>query len=558
MRRILALVLCIFLFAVPVHAANAAASVNSTVFVTENSACQVSLEIDIRLDEPARGLNFPLGTDIYGVTLNGTNAALIQSGGLTCVDLSHLDGKTGNYTCNISFTINSVVSTDDKGNHIVTIPLLQGFTFPVEKMDFSVTFPTEFETVPTFTSGYHGQDIERQMSYHIIGSTIRGSLGQSLKDSETMFLKLTVPKDMFPAGQTFGGTLTFDAAAMAACVGAALLYWLLAMGCLPHRAHRRATVPEGICAGEMAPYLVRKNADLPAMVIQWAQLGYLTIHPTKRGQVWLEKKMDMGNERSTFELRCFKDLFGSKTRLDATTPRFQKVYDKVIIGSRRKTNGFRSRAVCPLIFRGISALMGAFAGIAMGDSISTHHTWRLVIMAGLGLLCLLLCWFIQEGMGCLHLRSKASTKLAVLAAIVLLNAGFLCGCGLYALAALVWSLLAGLMAFYGGRRSDNGLRIYTEILGLRKHISGAESAELKRILASNRNYYYELAPYALVFGLDKSFASQFGDARLPACTWLVTPGDDRTAESWYLQLRKVYMAMLRGRKPTLAEKIFGK
>ena len=86
----------------------------------------------------------------------------------------------------------------------------------------------------------------------------------------------------------------------------------------------------------------------------------------------------------------------------------------------------------------------------------------------------------------------------------------------------------------------------------------AGQQELRRILASNRNYYFELAPYALILGVDKTFAEKFGDARLPACTWLVSGIDVRTAPEWYPQLREVYTAMHRERKGTLAEKIFGK
>lgn len=558
MRRILAFILCVFLFAVPVSAANAAASVKTTATVTENSACSVTIEAEIRLDEPARGIKFPLGTDIRSVTLNGTAAPLTQSGGITSVDLSHLDGKTGLYSCTISYFLNSVVTTDDDGKQLVTVPLLYGFPYPVEQMSFSVTMPTEFDTVPAFYSGYHGQDIERQMTATIGGSVIRGSVSQPLKDSETLFMKLTAPVGMFPASQTFGGSLSFDAAAMAICAALALCWWILTMRCLPRLSPRRATVPEGICAGEMAPYLIRKNADLAAMVLQWAQLGYLIIHLDDNGRVFLHKKMDMGNERGTFEQRSFRDLFGAKMMLDATGQRFQRAAEQTSLKGRRRTNGYRYPAGGERIFRFVSALLGLFAGIAMGDSISTDHNWRLVIMGVLGIVCFLLCWFIQDGMACLHLRSKSALKLSALSSILLMTAGILCGCWGYALCALVWNLLAGIMTFYGGRRTDNGNRICTEILGLRRYMRKASKKELRRILAANRNYYFELAPYALVFGLDKQFATKFGNARLPACTWLVTGIDNRTAPDWYLQLREVYTAMHRDRKPTLSERIFGK
>lgn len=558
MRRVIALLVCIFLFAVPAHAANAAPAVSTTAVVTENGACQVTIEADIRLDEPARGLKFPLGTDIHSVTLNGSAAPLTQSGGITSINLSHLDGKMGLYSCTISYTVNSVVTVDEDGKQIVTVPLLYGFPYPVETMSFSVTMPTEFDTVPAFYSGYHGQDIERQMSASVSGTVIRGSVAQELKDSETLFLTLAAPEGMFPASRTFGGSLGFDAAAMAVCAVLALLYWILTMRCLPRIAPRRATVPEGICAGQLGPYLVHRGADLPVMVLQWAQLGYLIIHMDENGRVFLHKKMDMGNERSTFELRCFRDLFGRKRMLEASGFRFQKVCDKAAALSRRQSNGYRFSRGSEGLFRLLSCLLGLFAGIAMGDTISTNHTWRLIVMGALGAASFALCWFIQDAMSCLHLRGKAPLKLGIAAAAVLLAAGFLCRCFTYSLGAVVWNLIAGVMAAYGGRRTDNGSRIFTEILGLRRHMRKAGKGELRRILASNRNYYFELSPYALALGVDKTFAEKFGDARLPACTWLVTGIDSRTAPEWYTQLREVYQAMTRDRKPTLAERIFGK
>ena len=558
MRRIIALLVCIVLFALPVSAANAAVSVSTTAVVNENSSCYVTIEAQIRLDDPARGLRFPLGTDIDSVTLNGAPAALKQSGGITSVDLSHLDGKMGLHSCTIAYTVNSVVTVDDDGRQIVTVPLLYGFPYPVEEMSFHVTMPREFESVPAFRSGYHGQDIERQMTASVEGAVIQGRVDQELKDSETLFMTLTAPAGMFPASRTFGGSLPFDAAAMGICAALALLCSLLTMRCLPRLSPRRPTAPEGISAGQLGSYLVRRAADLPVMVLQWAQLGYLIIHLDDNGRVFLHKKMDMGNERSAFEQRCFRDLFGRKQMVDVSGYRFQKVCEKAAAVSRRATNGYRSPLGSARLFRLISCLLGIFAGIAMGDTISTDHNLRLAIMGALGAVCFVLCWLIQDGMDCLHLRGRAQLKLGLIATAALLAVGGYCRCLPYALGAAAWNLLAGLMAAYGGRRTENGDRIRGEILGLRRYMRKAGPAELRRILSSNRNYYFELAPYALALGLDKQFALKFGNARLPACTWLVSGIDSRTAPEWYTQLREAYSAMIRNRRPTLAERIFGK
>ena len=558
MRRVIALLICIFLFALPAHAANTAPRVSTTAVVNENGTCHVTIEADIRLDDPARGLKFPLGTDIKSVTLNGSPAPLSQSEGITSVNLSHLDGKLGLYSCSISYEINSVVEMIEGEKQLVTVPLLYGFPYPVEDMSFTVTLPSRFDSVPTFYSGYHGQDIERQMSASISGSVIRGSVSQELKDSETLFMELVAPKGMFPTGQTFGGSLHFDALAMAVFAAVAFLYWILRMGCLPRYSPRRSTPTEGLCAGQVPTYLTRRPGDLPAMVLQWAQLGYLIIHLDDNGRVFLHKKMNMGNERSVFEQRCFRDLFGRKMMMDATGYRFQRAADKAAALSRRQAGGYRNPMTSVLAFRLLSCLVGLFAGVAMGDAISTDHTWRIILMALFGVAGGLLSWIILTGLDCLHTRSKAGLKLSLCAAAVLLFASFACHSIAYGAAAAAWSLVAGLLAAYGGKRNENGARIYSELLGLRRHMRKAGTTELCRILSANRNYYFELAPFALILGVDKVLAEKFGNARLPACTWLVSGVDVRTAPEWYPQLREVYNAMHRERKPTLAERIFGK
>ena len=92
MRRLAALLICIFLFAMPVSATNAAVSVRTTAVVTENSSCQVTIDVDIRLDEPSRGLKFPLGKDIHSVTLNGASASVSESGGIPEESQGNLSG----------------------------------------------------------------------------------------------------------------------------------------------------------------------------------------------------------------------------------------------------------------------------------------------------------------------------------------------------------------------------------------------------------------------------------------------------------------------------------
>ena len=81
-------------------------------------------------------------------------------------------------------------------------------------------------------------------------------------------------------------------------------------------------------------------------------------------------------------------------------------------------------------------------------------------------------------------------------------------------------------------------------MGLRRYMCRVNRQELARIMRSNPDYYYELAPYALALGVDKRFAKNFGSLKLTHCTWLNTGmGAPGTAGEWYLQLREVLVAM---------------
>lgn len=546
MRRIIAVILCVLLLTTTVYASNAVSSASSTGSVTQSGTCQITLTATIRLDSPVSSLSFPLGTDVSGVSLNGGSASLKKENGVSCVNLNYLRNQTGSFPLTIHYTVNNVVSTDEEtGSRTISVPLLYGFKYPVEQMSFSVSMPAEFDAAPVFYSGYHEQDIERSITYSISGTTISGTVNTQLKDSETLFLTLTAPEGMFPQSYAAGGSLVFDSWAMGICAVLAFAYWLLTMSRLPNWPIYRSTPPEGISAGVVASYLVRKPADLTMMVIHWAQLGYLIMHLDDNGRVILHKKMDMGNERSAFEQRCFKNLFAKKQMLDATGYRYARVYENTARISQRYAAGYSKDSGNPMLLRLLSTGVGLFAGIAIGDCVSTSPAWRVIWMMLFAILVTLAVWQIQKGMYSLRLQDKTDLIYAVIWVVAVLGTGLVVSKAMmYAAIAVGWGLLAGLLGAFGGRRSENGSRNYADLMGLRRYMRRVSKAELARILRSNPDYYYELAPFAIAMGVDKKFAKQFGSLRIPACSWLVSGMDaPRTPNEWYPLLREAVDAM---------------
>jgi hypothetical protein len=109
---------------------------------------------------------------------------------------------------------------------------------------------------------------------------------------------------------------------------------------------------------------------------------------------------------------------------------------------------------------------------------------------------------------------------------------------------LVTQWLAGFAAAFGGRRTETGKRILSELLGLRRYFLSASGTALRQNLENNPDYYYTIAPFALAMGVDRALAYRFGDARLPGCPWLTTGMDGHlTAGEWNQLLRSAVYAL---------------
>lgn len=556
MRRLMLFVLCIALLTTAVFGADQATSIQSAATVASDGSCQVTLIASIHLDSGEDDLTFPLPASAKNVKINNARARGYRTDDAYEVNLAGITGgMAGDFTITFSYTLPAVVHTEEEVGHVLTMPLLCGFDYPVEKMEFTVTLPGTFTTKPTFSSGYHQESIESSMAYTISGATISGVLSERLQDHETLTMRLLVPEELFLQSVV---SLYEDGpyrVVMAMLTALALLYWLLTLRAVPPRRVRCATPPEGISAGELGSRLVLQGADLTMMVLTWAQLGYLLITMDDSGRVFLHKRMDMGNERSGFEAHYFRSLFRRHKTIDGTGYRYAQLCRKAASEIPNVRSGFLSVSGNPKLFRALCAGIGAAAGAALGGALASSFGWRILLTIVLGIAGAVASWLIQSGCKCLHLRDKQPALIGLGCIVVWLILCVVAGQLVLAVLAIMAQILGGFAAAYGGRRSELGKQATSEILGLRRYLKTVSQEELRRILKSNPDYYYELAPYALALGVDKAFAKRFEHLHQPNCTYLITGIETRhTAMEWYPLLREAVNALNAGQKKLKFEK----
>lgn len=548
MRRIATAVLAVFLLVcliLPVSAATGASSAGYHTTVSVDGSCQVTLTLTLHLEQAVSELTFPLPRKAGNVTLNGSWVRTKTTTNARIVDLSHQFGNlTGDFTVTLQYTLSNVVTKQADGAMQLELPILAGFSYPIEALSFSITLPGEISEVPTFSSGYHGINIEKDLSYSVSGATISGASTASLKDLETLTLYLPVDQALFPQAQRLSLNFDFPFVAISVCVLLALVYWLVFLRTPMARRVRWSSPPAGYSAGQLSSVLTLQGPDLTMLIFSWAQLGYLRIQTDGQSRVLLHKRMDMGNERNNLEQRCFRELFAKQDVVDCSGARYLRLCQRLSGLSGGIAHLLHPYSGNPRIFRCLAALIGLFVGGSMGAILSSEAAlqWLVVAVSSLagvaGSYCIQ-AWAVQ-------LRGRGHDKLlrCGLCCAGWLLAGILTDQLLWSILLIAAELLAGLMAFYGGRRTEEGCQLIGQLLGLRHYLRTVPKDTLRQLCEQSPEYFFDLIPYAMALGVDRSFARRFGTRQLPACPYLVTKNNsDRDAGQWLLLLRKTAAVM---------------
>lgn len=558
MRRFFIVVLCVFLLAVTVSAAGTVTDLQSATQVNSDGTCQVSVTFQLQVDSSSDSLIFPIPAKARDVSLNGRNIRSPLKSGVRTVDLSDVVHGAGVYTVTVHYSLPDSVIIDEDDRLILQFDLLSGFLYPIEKMEFSITLPGAPENDPHFVSTYYQETADALMDLNIRGNTISGTVSQMLKDQETLTMSLLVSESMFPQSVAKKWHIGTDDVMMLFLAALAFVYWLLTMRALPPRRTRRASEPEGLTAGELGCCLTGEGVDFTMLVLSWARMGYLMIQLEDGGRVLLHKRMEMGNERSEFEMRYFKTLFGRRQTVDGTGSHYARLCRKAAKVTPNIRAYYRRGSGNPYIFRAVCTIIGLLGGISLAVAFANDTVWQVLLSIVLGAFTVTASWLIQTGARALHLRRKLTMLIGLGCSALWLLLGIWAGEWALALLLILSQWLCGLAAGYGGRRSELGRLYMSQILGLRRYMRKITGTDLQRTLQQNPDYYYALAPYAMAMGVDRAFARQFGSRELPECTYMITGKDDHlTARQWNEKLRTV-IATLDERQQRLAfEKFLG-
>lgn len=563
--RVFFFILCICMLTTAVSAQTTATDVSSVINVSSDGRCQVSMTVRLHLDSAASGLTFPLPKNAQNVSVNGNSARTFVSAvdpDVVLADLSSHNGVMGDYQLMFAYTLPDVLYTEQptattKAKLMMEIPLLSGFDYPVDSMSFSVTMPGEVTGKPAFTSSYMQTGIESRLTAFVGGQIINGATTQGLQDREKVALVMQVPEEMFPGKLVIERTGNPEIVPMSIFGALALLYWIVFMRTLPVLRHDRSVPIEGTTAGDLGCRLTAAGVDLTMMVFTWAQLGYLRLRVDRLGRVILEKRMDMGNERSDFEVRTFASLFAKGDFVDATGIRYARLCRYVAETVSGIKEMYTKRAGNVKIFRILGCGISLFCGICFAMNLAKSQILRTMLSILFVILGVTTAWGIQGGMYKMHVRGKIPVYIASICGALWIILGIVAGQWIIGLAVVAAQYLVGLLAAYGGRRSELGMYNAGQVLGLRHFLRKLDEKTAQRLMENNPDYFFDMLPYAIALGVDGRFAKAFDRMRLPECHYLlVARNDKRTAAEWALLVRKIADRMDKRQRKLELEKWF--
>lgn len=547
MRRIFMLLLCCVLMAgiiaMPVSAESTATKVESIVTVTPSGDCIVSTSARLYLDSPMENLTFPVPLNATDITLNGGTARTSKTATAIEVDISRISGGMAgeiplalNY--NLPGAVQAIVTEENGIKKVNTgylqlvLPLLSSFELPVQELSFVVTLPDSIPYQPTFSSIYQQTDIEASLTYEIDKAMITGRSILPLNDHEAVTMNMVVNRSMFPTVNIRIRDGNPEITPMLIFAGLALLYWILFLRTWPLIRSRSVTPPEGVTAGEMGCHLTLAGGDLTMMVFNWAQLGYILIH-RDGGRVMLHKRMEMGNERSPFEIKVYRMLFGNRRTVDATSFQFARLSRKIFAMIPGERNLCKPYSGNTKIFRALACGSQVFCGICVAMNMTSIGFLQVILSIILAAFGAISAWQIHEVAYRTHLRGKTRVFIGLTFIAIWILLGILCGQWIIPTCAALGQWVIGYLAAYGGRRSDVGRHDAGKILGLRSYLKHISKEDIHRMLKTDPEYFFNMAPFALSLGIIHPFAKNFGSIKMDQCPYLVTRvHGKRTAEEW--------------------------
>ena len=514
-------------------------SYDVNVVTDEDHVFHVSEEIHVDFNMPRHGIYryIPDGGryyDVRNVSVQGYDYQVYSESGNTVVQIGNGDYYVdGSQTYRVSYDIVGYKDDSDAEDYLSLDLLPTGWNTEIGSASLRIEFPKEIDDIKTYVGAYGSESMDGYFDVSTNGRVYTAVSRQTLPQGVGLTISATLPEGYWVGAYTRDESLPLIYGLLAMMGMLMLLLWFAIGRDNPVIPTVEFYPPEDMDPLEIA-YVGNDDVstkDISALFLWMASKGYVEIRSDGKKSFTLVKKADLqGEEHHTREI--FRTLFSGrqKVQLQNLPSRFGEVAASIpsdvkkTMEKRKPSFSAASKAGRAV---GLAFCLIIPATAAIADAWLTHGA---ALGTGLSGLILALIMFISMTavVGRTDaFRTKKKPIGIILGMIIFLGAALaetwmiLQDYPLLAVIFLCSILAAGVATIFVRRRMNNEL--YGRVLGFREFIKTAEYDRLKMLSDENPEYFFNIMPYACVFGMSTKWADKFADFQIPQPSWYHTP-----------------------------------
>lgn len=470
----------------------------------------------------------------------------------------------GEVVYSIQYTIHFPDDGYDNADFIYTSVLGAKCPFTIKEFNYYITFdkplPDSFVDNIKVRSGNNGSKANAlKATCDVIGSNMISGTATNIRHHNAITLYAELPQGYWEDPASSAGirmawwadwfTNSFPSFPTLLFVCVCILFVVVFVKLLMGRSNKRPipvieySAPDDISSAEVG-YIIDLSvdvSDLTSLIIWWASKGYLRIEEVapeedskgkKKGddpEIILHKIKDLPAGAPAYQQKFWKVFFNKKDSVAIS--KIGKKYKQIESAQNaltKKYEGDRSLQSFNVSLFGYLLgflFLAAFATLVFCWSSDTYY--------------LLFGWIGAMGFAIMYVLGAADAKYVDSWKAKLINYGILFGlfCAslvvvffvvykgsarcpssvIYGITALSWILII----LSPGMQHDTPYRLelMSRLLGFREFIRTAELPMLKAMVDENPNFFYEVLPYAIVFGLSDKWCKQFEEIDFKPPTW---------------------------------------
>lgn len=445
----------------------------------------------------------------------------------------------GPHTYTISYTSTIFDDRIDLSDFFYYNVLGDEWNVPIDdfyfRIDFEEPLPagTEFELY----SGHYSENNDLNVDYTYNSNKISGHASKiGSNNAITIFCEL--PEGYFVGAKKVKPFLTWFFAVLAIISMITALVLIIKPGTGRPVQTVEFYPPKGISCADVGFLIdnVADDSDLLALYIEWAQKGYIKIMENEKKSLILTKITDLPEDAPEYQKTLFSNTFTKNKptfSLNKVSKTFVKQFDKAKeeLGNQftEEKNLYDNEFLSYTMLWGSSILYG----------LSILFSCPVYIIDNAYLIFALLPFFIvgnkmnNTPYTRYFRRRREIIKYILLGICVLALAP-----GMYKLVIeenilpipvnIIMYVLYIIICLFNGhitKRTAYNIELTGKLLGLKEFIKTAEMPKLEVLLKENPGYYFEVFPYAMVFGLADKWAKQFKELSIEKPLWFSNSTD---------------------------------